>query len=95
VSYLLYANEIIWRVVEILWSTEMEDGKTRHVTGRVEHRKTYDGAKKLRDRWAAEPNRSAVIQGGIVTWYFDDELQAAYDATDFTRTQNYDDRDEL
>ena len=93
----LYAHEVLFRVVEVLWTTETVDGKERMVTGRVEYRKTHKGATALRDRWIKERGRyikGAIVQGGIITWYPDDELQAAYDSTDFMRTQNYDDRDE-
>jgi hypothetical protein len=93
----LYAHEVLWRVVEVLWTHQTEDNKLRLVTGRTEYRKTYEGAIKLRDRWVKERGsriQGAIVQGGIVTWYPDDELQAAWDTTDFTRTQNVDDRDE-
>jgi len=96
-GYQLYAHELIFRVIEVLWTTETEDGKERIVPGRVDHRRTYKGAAALRDRWIKDRGRyikGAIVQGGIITWYPDDELQSAYDATDFTRTQNYDDRDE-
>jgi hypothetical protein len=92
-GYQLPAHDVWWRVVEVLHIYESEDGSPpRLSTGKIVYRKTYEGALNVVEKWKGK--HSAMIQGGIVTWYPDDELQAAYDATDWTRTQNYDDRDE-
>ncbi len=94
-GFQLWAHEPMWRVVEVLWTSETTDGAPRIVTGQTWQRRTRAGAERLRDsmvkRW---PSRSYVVQGGIVTWYPDDELTSAWGATDFNRTQNYDDRAE-
>lgn len=95
----LSAHTAVWRVVEIVHTTETIDGRPRLMTGRVGYRWTRTGADRLRDRWARAESGNwgssgFVVQGGIVHWVPDDEWDKAVEVTEWHREQNVDDRAE-
>ena len=95
----LFAHTAVWRVVEIEHTLSTIEGKSRALTGRIAYRWTRKGAERLRDRWAREAaenySRSGfVVQNGVVHWVPDDEWDNAVEATEWSREQNVDDRDQ-
>ena len=105
-TYQIFAHTPVWRVVEIVHTTEATvstgeawETRPRLMTGRVAYRWTRKGADRLRDRWARATSGGAfapgfVVQGGVVHWVPDDEWNGAVEMTDWGREQNIDDRPE-